>query len=117
MVRDGIMRRANSGVYTLNPRREQPKDMALDSLSFAVIGAAIEVQHVLGCGFLRSAYEVALEDELRLLGIKVERRLPAKLIYRERIIPCSKEIPMVVDGRLRSSNLCGGKIWGLRACS
>ena len=105
-VRDGIMRRANSGVYTQNPRREQPNDMALDSLSFAVIGAAIEVQHVLGCGLLRSAYEAGLEHELMLRGIKVERRLPAKLVYRERIIPSSKDIPMVVDGRLMISCMC-----------
>ncbi|MCZ2420797.1 MAG: GxxExxY protein, partial [Burkholderiales bacterium] len=37
-------------------------------LSGQVIGAAIEVHRVLGPGLLESAYELALERELRLLG-------------------------------------------------
>ncbi len=106
MIRDGIVRRASSRGSTQNHRRDRPKDIALDSLSFEVIDAAIEVQHVLGSGLLRSAYEAALEYELKLRGIKVEQHLPAKLIYREQLIPSSKEIPMVVDGQLMISCVC-----------
>jgi len=106
MLRDGIMHRANSGVAIRNQRRDRPSDTSLDPLSFEVIDAAIEAQHVLGSGLLRSAYEAALEHELKLRGIKVERRLPANLIYREQLIASTKEIPISVDGRLMVSCVC-----------
>ncbi len=106
MVRDGIVRRALSGALNPSPRSDRPKDVALDPLSFEVIDAAIEVQHLLGSGLLRSAYEAALEHELKLRGLKVERRLPANLVYREQLIPSAKEIPMVVDGRLMVGCVC-----------
>lgn len=106
MLRDGVVRRANSGVFARNPRRDPPREAALDPLSFEVIDAAIEAQHVLGSGLLRSAYEAALEHELRLRGIKVERRLPTNLIYREQLIPSTKEVPMLVDGHLMISCVC-----------
>ncbi len=106
LVKDGIVRRANSIASKQQPRCERPKDIAFDELSFAVIDAAIEVQHVLGSGLLRSTYEAALEHELIVRGIKVERKLPVKLVYRGKEMLSAKEIPMVVDGRLMVSCVC-----------
>lgn len=51
-------------------------------LSGQVIGAAIEVHWVLGPGLLESAYELALERELRLLGHDVRRQIPVPLEYK-----------------------------------
>ncbi len=51
-------------------------------LSGQVIGAAIEVHRVLGPGLLESAYELALERELRLLGHDVRRQIPVPLEYK-----------------------------------
>ncbi len=51
-------------------------------LSGQVIGAAIEVHRVLGPGLLESAYELALERELRLFGHDVRRQIPVPLEYK-----------------------------------
>jgi GxxExxY protein len=47
-------------------------------LSFAIVGAAMEVHRVLGPGFLEAVYQKALAHELSLRGIRFEqfKRLP-----------------------------------------
>jgi GxxExxY protein len=57
--------------------------MDLNGLSGEVIGAAIEVHRLLGPGLLESAYELALERELSLRGLAVERQKPVPLNYKE----------------------------------
>lgn len=47
-----------------------------DLLTSKIIGAAIDVHRVLGPGLLESAYEACLIYELRLRGLKVERKNP-----------------------------------------
>ena len=109
VLRDGIVRRANtspkSKVYA--PGEEVPE---MDELSREVMDAAFEVQHGLGTGLLRSAYEAALAHELTLRGLKVEQRLPVNLLYREQLIPSTKELPMIVEGRLMASCVCAKTI-------
>jgi GxxExxY protein len=51
-------------------------------LSGEVIGAAIEVHRFFGPGLLESAYELALEHELRLRGLAVERQKAVALRYK-----------------------------------
>ena len=53
-----------------------------DKLSGEVIGAAIEVHRYLGPGLLESAYELALEHELRLRGLAVDRQKAVALNYK-----------------------------------
>lgn len=106
ILKDGIIRRANS--IPRDPRGcgfIEPVEN-FDTLSREIITAALEVQAVLGSGLLRSAYESCLAHELRLRGLSVEQRLPANLTYRERLIPSSKEIPMVVNGEMMVSCFC-----------
>jgi GxxExxY protein len=110
MLRDGIARRANSATKLPNPRSPRTASPAMDKLSHAVIGAALEVQHILGQGLLRSAYEAALVHEIRLRGLKVEQRVPTTLVYRQQRILSSKEIPLLVEGILMVNCVCVKKL-------
>ena len=50
-------------------------------LSDTVIGAAFKVHRILGPGLLESAYEAALEIELKKRGIPVARQVVYPLYY------------------------------------
>jgi GxxExxY protein len=54
-----------------------------NELSYEIIGAAIEVQRTLGGpGLLENIYEEALCHELALRGLKYERQLPVRVVYK-----------------------------------
>jgi len=59
----------------------EPPDHA-DDLARAVIGAAIEVHRHLGPGLLESAYQAALELELRTRQVSFERQKRFVLTYK-----------------------------------
>ena len=68
-------------------------------LSYAVVGAAMEVHRMLGAGFLESVYEAALAHELTLRGIPFEqqKRLPVR--YKDQ--PIGEYVAdLVVDGQI-----------------
>jgi GxxExxY protein len=70
-----------------------------EKLSEMVIGAAIEVHKLLGCGFLESVYEHALALELQERRIAFERQMPIAVIYKQ-----------VQAGEYRADFLVDGKI-------
>ena len=47
-----------------------------------VVNAAINVHSTLGPGLLETVYEAALEYELHILGLVVERQKPIPLTYK-----------------------------------
>ncbi len=110
ILRDGILRKANSMPAVTRARVSSAPSGRMDDLSHQVIDAALEVQHQLGFGLLRSAYEAALAHELKLSGLKVEQHLPANLLYRQELIPSTKELPMIVEDRLMVACVCVKKI-------
>ena len=64
-----------------NPeRRELGED--LNELTYAVIGAAMEVHKELGPGFLEEVYEYSLRVELDRLGIPFEPQPTVNVIYK-----------------------------------
>ena len=53
------------------------------NLTREIIGAAMEVQKTLGCGFLESVYEESLAIEFRLQGIQFERQKLLDVFYKQ----------------------------------
>jgi GxxExxY protein len=57
-------------------------EILFKELSFAVVGAAMEVHKVLGPGFLESVYQAALEKELTLRRIPFCHQVELPVIYK-----------------------------------
>ena len=55
-------------------------------LSYAIVGAAMEVHRVLGPGFLEAVYESALAYELTLRGIHFEPQKHLPVFYKEQLL-------------------------------
>ena len=70
--------------------------MANDSLTEAVIGAAIEVHRTLGPGLLESIYEEALCIEFELRGIPFARQVEVDVHYKGRVIK-GQRLDILVD--------------------
>jgi GxxExxY protein len=56
---------------------------ALNAVSGAVIGAAIEVHRIMGPGLVESVYEECLTLELALRGVPAQRQVHTPLRYKE----------------------------------
>ncbi|MDD2922440.1 MAG: GxxExxY protein [Anaerolineales bacterium] len=68
-------------------------------LSFAIIGAAMEVYNILGSGFLEAVYQVALEKKLSLRGIPFDRKVKLPVSYKGELIG-EYEADIVVDEKI-----------------
>ncbi|GAB4411005.1 MAG: GxxExxY protein [Anaerolineales bacterium] len=72
-------------------------DRAVDDITEAIIGAAIQVHRSLGPGLLESAYEACLEYELIQKGLRVERQKPLPVVYRDVRLDCGYRIDLLVE--------------------
>lgn len=65
---------------------EKAQSPVRDADTFAIIGAAMEVHRVLGCGFLEAVYQAALAEELgrRVIGFREQVTLP--VTYKGRLL-------------------------------
>jgi GxxExxY protein len=73
-------------------------ELLYKELTFAVIGAAMEVHRILGPGFLESVYQAALERELTLRGILFEHKVKLPVVYKDVLIG-EYEADLVIDGK------------------
>ena len=60
--------------------------MEINDITYTINGAVFEVNKVLGLGFLEKVYENALLIELKRRGIKVERQVPIKVLYKDNVV-------------------------------
>jgi GxxExxY protein len=65
---------------------EKMTELIHKELTFAVIGAAMEVHRILGPGFLEAVYQIALEHELILRGIPFEKQVRLPVKYKEALV-------------------------------
>ncbi len=80
-----------------NPVTEQQE---LDSISNAVIGAAIEVHRALGPGLLETANESFLAFELSERGLFVEREKAVPLTYKSVEVDAGFRIDLLVENKV-----------------
>ena len=73
---------------------------ALNDLSKAVIGGAIEVHRQLGPGLLESAYSECLAAEIRHLGFSVRREVMLPLRYRDIHVENAYRLDLLVNDEL-----------------
>lgn len=71
-----------------------------NDLSHAVIGAAVEVQRVLGTGLFVSAYSAALAIELSEREIGFEREREVRAMYRGHPLGVAYRADFMVEGAL-----------------
>jgi len=58
-------------------------ELLYKELTFAIIGAAMEVHRVLGPGFLEAVYQRALAHEFRLRNISFNEQVRLSVTYKE----------------------------------
>lgn len=66
--------------------KQQEQILPESGVTHKIIGAAMEVHGQLGCGFLESVYEEAMDCELGTSGLKYERQKPINIYYKEKMI-------------------------------
>jgi GxxExxY protein len=72
----------------------------LDSLSYKIIGLAIEVHKQLGPGLLESAYQQCLYYEIKKAGLKVEKEITLPIVYKEIKLDQGYRIDLLIEDKL-----------------
>jgi GxxExxY protein len=67
---------------------------------YAIIGAAMEVHHMLGCGFLEPVYQETLEIELTERGIPFISQAELPLSYKGRRLKKTYVADFIVFGKI-----------------
>lgn len=73
-------------------------ELLYKELTFAVIGAAMEVHKILGPGFLETVYQTALERELTLRKIPFEQKVKLPVTYKDVTVGIY-EADLIIDGK------------------
>ena len=74
-------------------------EILFKALSFAIVGAAMEVHKILGPGFLEAVYQAALEKELTLRGIPFQHQVELPVCYEGDLVGVYKA-DLVIDGKI-----------------
>ena len=74
--------------------------MERDPQTYGIIGAAIEVHHTLGPGYLEAVYQEALEIELSLRGVPHQSQPRLRLQYKGRTLRKYYQPDLVAWGRV-----------------
>jgi GxxExxY protein len=72
----------------------------LNRLTEAIIGAAIAVHRELGPGLLESAYQAAMEYELRDRGLRIDPQKEMWVVYRGVRLDCAYRLDVLVEDKV-----------------
>ncbi|HAZ31706.1 MAG TPA: GxxExxY protein [Dehalococcoidia bacterium] len=75
-----------------------------EELTYKIIGAAREVHHELGPGYLESVYEDALCYELDLLKIPYQRQIDLDVNYKDVVFKRRFRADLLVDSKVLVEN-------------
>ena len=71
-----------------------------DPETYAVIGAAMEVHKVLGCGFLETVYQQAMGKELKAREISFSKETQFPVSYKGEILDCYYQADFICFGSI-----------------
>ncbi len=74
-------------------------EIIFKELSYAIVGAAMEVHRTLGSGFLEAVYQAALAHELKLRDIPFEEQVRLPVHYKD-VLVGEYVADFVVDGKI-----------------
>ena len=81
-------------------RKEQfVAEIIYKELSYAIVGAAMEVHRILGPGFLEAVYQAALAHELVLRGIRFEQLKKLPVRYKN-VLVGNYEADFVIEDKI-----------------
>lgn len=69
----------------------------VNSLSYKIVGCAIEVHKQLGPGLLESVYETCFVEELISQELKVERQIPVPIFYKGKDLGTNLILDLLVN--------------------
>ena len=87
-------------------QKEMQKEMQKDGdgfendFSHEIIGAAVEIQRVLGPGLLESAYAAAFAVELSERELSFEREVPVEAWYKDKPLGVAYRADFIVEGKV-----------------
>jgi GxxExxY protein len=82
-------------------QRAQKENQSFENdFSREIIGAAVEIQRVLGVGLLESAYAGALAVELAARGLSYEREWPVEAWYKNQALGLAYRADFIVQGKV-----------------
>jgi len=86
-------------------------ELLLKNEVYQIIGAAMEVHKILGCGFLEAVYQEALELEFQIKKIPYEREKTLQIEYKGNILKKGYVADFICFGKVivelkALSNLC-----------
>ena len=74
--------------------------MDRNTLTYKIIGCAIEVHRLLGLGLPESAYEECLCYELEQNDLEVKRQVGVPVIYKDIKLECGYRIDILVENQI-----------------
>lgn len=77
--------------------RQEDRPRELDDLGRRIVDAAFRVHKEIGPGILEKVYEACLAEELQLRGLRIARQVDLPIIYRDRKLPNTYRLDLLVE--------------------